>query len=108
MDYLAQGYGWAFNHHALPENNKIQLQQIPMQPFSEENYLADNALSTVKASFDANWFKLSQNMPDTVFKDNALATLIIHAEAPPLTLLEANEIIRFFSNIPAKFLLSKH
>jgi len=101
MDYLTQGYGWAFNHHALPENSKIQLQQIPMQPFSEENYLADNALSTVKASFDANWFKLSQNTPDTVFKDNALATLIIHAEVPSLTLLEANEIIRFFQH-PSK------
>lgn len=68
MDYLSQGYGWQFDTSKAWHN----VRQMPMQPFSEENYLPapdseDKVLTEVthgaiiKPSFDANWLTLAQN-----------------------------------------------
>lgn len=111
MDYLTQGYGWMFSQAQLKDhnnivsenkadtNNKIQLQQIPMQPFSEENYWVNNPLHTTKASFDANWFKLSQHNEEIRSGDDS--RLVIESELVNLTSLTANDLIRFFQH-PSK------
>tara|TARA_R110002167_G_scaffold365860_1_gene591674 strand:+ start:7521 stop:11234 length:3714 start_codon:yes stop_codon:yes gene_type:complete len=111
MDYLTQGYGWNFakgksnSENGEDENNNIQLQQMPMQPFSEENYLAadfskNSASSIVKASFDANWLKLSKNDHSSVTV-NESALVINDDEKIALTSLTANDLIRFFQH-PSK------
>ena len=113
MDYLAQGYGWTFVNDSVKgngnsENNRVQIQQMPMQPFSEANYLADNlaessltgsAPSSVKASFDANWLKLAQNGHSTVTVNKS--ELVIDDENIILESLTANDLIRFFQH-PSK------
>jgi exodeoxyribonuclease V gamma subunit len=111
MDYLTQGYGWMFSQAQLTDHaslisenkeetrNKIQLQQIPMQPFSEENYWAHNPSCTTKASFDANWFKLSQHNPVITSVDDS--RFVIESEAVSLVSLMANDLIRFFQH-PSK------
>jgi len=97
MDYLRQGYSWSFT-----ENNN-HVRQIPMQPFSEDNYLstksdlADNSSSLVKASFDANWLKLAQNK----FSATNEPELIITDEQINLETLTINDLIRFFQH-PSK------
>jgi len=110
MDYLTQGYGWAFVNDSDDENNRdgdnnnCQIQQMPMQPFSEENYLTDNNLlghasSAIKASFDANWLKLAQNNQHL---DTPKATdLILPDENIQIELITADELIRFFQH-PSK------
>ena len=116
MDYLTQGYGWNFTKKSSKsknaefenendKNNNIQLQQMPMQPFSEENYLAadfskNSASSIVKASFDANWLKLSKNDHGSVTV-NESALVINDDEKIALTSLTANDLIRFFQH-PSK------
>jgi len=97
MDYLRQGYSWSFT-----ENNN-HVRQIPMQPFSEDNYLssksdlANNSSSLVKASFDANWLKLAQNK----FSATNEPELIITDEQINLETLMINDLIRFFQH-PSK------
>jgi len=51
MEYLARGYGWQLlGLNAEAESNRLgQVRQLPMQAFSEKNYLDSFA------SFDANW-----------------------------------------------------
>jgi len=105
MDYLAQGYGWNFTNDS--EESKSQIQQMPMQPFSEANYLADdsltthslknNASSSIKASFDANWLKLVQNSHRAINESE----FVIPDEKIALESLTANELIRFFQH-PSK------
>jgi exodeoxyribonuclease V gamma subunit len=56
MEYLARGYGWqllGLNVKAAT-NIQGQVRQLPMQAFSEKNYLG------AFASFDANWLHLRQ------------------------------------------------
>lgn len=48
MNYLEIGYGWDFS------NKGIQINALPLQPFSIKNYLGDNA------SFDKKWMSLSK------------------------------------------------
>ena len=97
MDYLAQGYGWQFSGQAN------QVKQMPMQPYSNKNYLSilQDTSSTIKASFDANWLKLGQNdetkTSDTAFIiDDALTV-----NASKKVCLSATELIRFFQH-PSK------
>jgi exodeoxyribonuclease V gamma subunit len=59
MDYLANGYGWQFDDN----QNEHNIHQIAMQPFSEANYQLSKR-STIKPSFDANWLKFSQSLPE--------------------------------------------
>lgn len=106
MDYLEHGYGWSFVKSNRYDNQNIsQLNQLPMQPFSEDNYLVNtfdnSAMSSIKASFDANWYKLS-HINNTNLQDNATeVNLVIKTEDINLVTLNANEVIRFFQH-PSK------
>lgn len=96
MDYLVQGYGWQF------EQKHSDVHQIPMQPYSEDNYtVGDNELSYrsgFKPSFDANWLTLGQNE-----HIEATQTLLVDAceIADKVNTLNATELIRFFQH-PSK------
>lgn len=121
MDYLTQSYGWCFiNNNDSNSNNKkqqSQLQQMPMQPFSESNYLVNPALniqslqdnlsnnklsSSIAASFNANWLKLAQSNYDAnnAEKSNEPA-LILAGENIHLESITAHDLIRFFQH-PSK------
>ncbi|MBL4900099.1 MAG: exodeoxyribonuclease V subunit gamma, partial [Colwellia sp.] len=93
MDYLAQGYGWQFEQ----ENSNVH--QMPMQPYSTNNYLIQGAHSSVKPSFDANWLTLGQNE----YTHAAQTPLLVDAcdIAESVNTLSATEIIRFFQH-PSK------
>jgi len=119
MDYLTQGYGWNFDKDNEDENPPNQLQQMPMQPFSEGNYLAAPDLtakssaanssivitaSPIKASFNANWFKLAQNNGQNVQRDKT--SLVITDEEIELESITANDLIRFFQH-PSKMFAQK-
>ena len=106
MDYLTNAYGWSFTKTAS------QLHQLPMQPFSEDNYLlvngGDMPSSSLKASFDANWFKLSQanqlpqqNSQTSKQVPSNNCDLVIQTEAVELASLTATDLIRFFQH-PSK------
>ncbi|MFT7009565.1 MAG: exodeoxyribonuclease V gamma subunit [Colwellia sp.] len=91
MDYLAQGYGWQF----AQENSDVH--QMPMQPYSEDNYLAREA--GFKPSFDANWLTLGQNKHTQAIQ----APLLVDAcdIADTVNTISATELIRFFQH-PSK------
>ena len=98
MDYLAQGYGWQFGH----ANSNIH--QMPMQPYSEDNYLLRNQLvnnteSGFKPSFDANWLTLGQNQHTGAKQDVLLVEACDIADT--VNTLSATELIRFFQH-PSK------
>ena len=60
MEYLARGYGWrllGLNEEVDKESGEAlaeHIRQLPMQAFSEQNYLGRYA------SFDANWLNLKR------------------------------------------------
>ena len=96
MEYLARGYGWQLlGLNSDSEVNILsQVRQLPMQAFSEQNYLGQFA------SFDANWLNLRRENP-------ALTTAIKSADADlgdPLDVvnseahLVASELIRFYQH----------
>jgi exodeoxyribonuclease V gamma subunit len=91
MDYLAQGYGWQF----AQANSDVH--QMPMQPYSEDNYLARKV--GFKPSFDANWLTLGQNKHTQATQ----ATLLVDAcdVADTVNTISATELIRFFQH-PSK------
>ena len=105
MDYLSQGYGWQFN-----SNKGNNICQMPMQPFSEANYLSnDESKGCVKASFDGNWLKLAQQEILThhdgvneqlVLDSAALNTTAVEAPVST-TAIPASQLIRFFQH-PSK------
>ncbi len=109
MDYLGEGYGWNFTKNKRDDNNneiESQLQQVPMQAFSENNYLptkstvVPNVQHTsfpVKPSFDANWLKLANNQLSHINE----SALVITNEKVTLENLTANDLIRFFQH-PSK------
>lgn len=96
MGYLAQGYGWQFDQ----ENSDVH--QMPMQPYSEDNYRVRDAelgLKTgFKPSFDANWLTLGQNE-----HTEATQALVVDAcdIADKVNTLNATDLIRFFQH-PSK------
>ena len=98
MDYLAQGYGWQFE----PQNTNIH--QMPMQPYSEDNYLTQEAESVVKPSFDANWLALGQN--ENIKTSQAPLVVEPCDIADNLNTLSATELIRFFQH-PSKAFAQK-
>lgn len=97
MGYLAQGYGWQF------EGVNANVHQMPMQPYSENNYLIQalesGIESSIKPSFDANWLTLGQNELAITSQD----TLMVEAcdIADTVNTLSATELIRFFQH-PSK------
>lgn len=94
MDYLAQGYGWCF------EQGDSSVQQMPMQPYSETNYLTVGTQSKVKPSFDANWLALGIND----YTVDAQSQLLV--DEPELVVNDKTvttaELIRFFQH-PSKY-----
>ncbi len=104
MEYLARGYGWQLlGLNSDSEVNILsQVRQLPMQAFSEQNYLGQFA------SFDANWLNLRRENP-------ALTTAIKSADADlgdPLDVvnseahLVASELIRFYQH-PGRYYAQK-
>ena len=104
MEYLARGYGWQLlGLNSDSEVNTLsQVRQLPMQAFSEQNYLGQFA------SFDANWLNLRRENP-------ALTTAIKSADADlgdPLDVvnseahLVASELIRFYQH-PGRYYAQK-
>jgi exodeoxyribonuclease V gamma subunit len=93
MDYLAQGYGWQFDC----ENSNVQ--QMPMQPYSEDNYLVKDPQSGIQPSFDANWLTLGQNEHTEISQN----TLVVKAceITDTINTISATELIRFFQH-PSK------
>lgn len=103
MDYLSQGYGWQFDSQ---QGNNIR--QMPMQPFSEANYLSeDDSIAGVKASFDGNWLKLAQQEilanQDGVSEPLVVANASLEPNETSLVTTEvpASQLIRFFQH-PSK------
>jgi exodeoxyribonuclease V gamma subunit len=100
MDYLTNGYGWSFNETKASDINTSQLYQVPMQPFSEDNYVDDQSSS--KPSFDANWLKLAQNKEST----SKQSTLVVDDEDITQTTLTIDELVRFYQH-PSKVFAQK-
>ena len=108
MEYLSQGYGWRFTSSG---NKESQLNQLPMQPFSIQNYLVakhangddgddidiSNKPVNSIASFDAKWLKLAVN--NDVNTDEDL--LILPESSGEIEFLTAQELIRFYQH-PSK------
>ncbi|MBA6390677.1 exodeoxyribonuclease V subunit gamma [Colwellia sp. BRX10-3] len=101
MEYLARGYGWqllGLNAEAGAKTNTLsQVRQLPMQAFSEKNYLGRFA------SFDANWLHLRRAKVDiepTVINGAAIASennVVISDE-----ILSATDVIRFYQH-PSRY-----
>ena len=111
MEYLARGYGWkllglnADIESTNPNNEFNQVRQLPMQAFSEKNYLGRFA------SFDANWLNLRRTEKVADNEDKLSASdLSLDKPLPTLEnssdivdcLLSANDVIRFYQH-PARY-----
>jgi exodeoxyribonuclease V gamma subunit len=97
MDYLANGYGWQFDTKKSDNN----INQIPMQPFSEENYQV-NSKASIKPSFDANWLKLSQSLADQNSQDLIIEPTLTEQKSTKQTLeLTAKKLTQFYQH-PSK------
>ena len=91
-DYLTQAYGWCFD-----EVGSKQLRCLPMQPFSERNYIEDVLVASKVAnpypSFDANWL-------------NLIATPVESISSAPrpesVSQVSSGEMIKFFMH-PSKY-----
>lgn len=98
MDYLAQGYGWQFTQ----ENSHVQ--QMPMQPYSEDNYTVRDTELGFKPSFDANWLRLGQHEKIETTQTSLLVDACDIADN--VNTLSAAEVIRFFQH-PSKVFAQK-
>ncbi len=113
MEYLARGYGWrllGLNESTDKESGEAlaeHIRQLPMQAFSEQNYLGRYA------SFDVNWLNLKRantaretdatlNSPE----DNELTdSAIVDSTAVDSAMMDnasASDIIRFYQH-PARY-----
>ncbi len=96
MEYLDLGYGWSLlaqKKSEQPLSTQGTIRQLPMQAFSERNYLGDYA------SFDRNWLTLRFENIVQKSEDNAL---IIPSQQETIQEIDLEEMIRFFSH-PAKY-----
>lgn len=94
MGYLAQGYGWLF------EGNTPCVNQMAMQPYSEDNYLTKKGAINVRPSFDPNWLVLGQS--DFTNEMNSPLVLDECDVFDTVDELHADDLIRFFQH-PSKF-----
>ncbi len=113
MEYLARGYGWrllGLNEEVDKESGEAlaeHIRQLPMQAFSEQNYLGRYA------SFDANWLNLKRassvqetdatlNLPE----DNELTDSAVFDSAKVDSAMmdnaSASDIVRFYQH-PARY-----
>ena len=100
LEYLTLGYGWDLNPDSdaeqLPQN---QLRQLPMQPFSTDNYQGKwpsfdpKWLSLISASLQANAALTSLEQP--------LIDAVIDADKEAIN-LSIEQIIKFFQH-PSKY-----
>lgn len=102
MEYLARGYGWQLLglNAETPSHSLSQVRQLPMQAFSEQNYIGSFA------SFDANWLNLrrakadielySTNISDTSADVHATQTVEVNTVDDES--LSANDVIRFYQH----------
>ena len=105
MEYLARGYGWrllGLNESTNEESGEAlaeHIRKLPMQAFSEQNYLGRYA------SFDANWLQLKR--PGNIC-DNSAVQNVVNVSQGEETLkvtnepLSANELTRFYQH-PARY-----
>jgi exodeoxyribonuclease V gamma subunit len=108
MEYLARGYGWRLlglnekMDKELGEKLAEHIRQLPMQAFSEQNYLGRYA------SFDANWLNLKRtNSAQTTDATSNKVNLNVseEKESTERTLIDcasASDIIRFYQH-PARY-----
>lgn len=106
MEYLARGYGWrllGLNEGTDQESGETlaeHIRQLPMQPFSEQNYLGRYA------SFDANWLQLKRPNEQTgnsdVQKNVINETQVEQNQKVTSESLSASELIGFYQH-PAKY-----
>jgi exodeoxyribonuclease V gamma subunit len=93
MDYLSQGYGWQF------EQESSNTHQMPMQPYSEDNYIVNNTKTGFKPSFDANWLALGQSEYSELTQNDLLVDACDIADN--VYTINSSELIRFFQH-PSK------
>lgn len=105
MEYLEAGYGWQLHNSDVTEeendngDRSSDIKQLPMQAFSEQNYLGK------RKSFDPNWLKLK-----SAKKSEQTEPLILPMDknsADETEIVDINELIRFFQH-PAKAFAQKH
>ena len=105
MEYLEAGYGWQLHNSDVNEeendsgDRSSDIKQLPMQAFSEQNYLGK------QKSFDPNWLKLK-----AAKKSEQTETLILPIDKTSddeTITVDINELIRFFQH-PAKVFAQKH
>ena len=103
MEYLARGYGWrllGLNESTDEESGEAlaeHIRQLPMQAFSEQNYLGRYA------SFDANWLNLKRT--STAQETDATLNLPEDHELSDSAVVDsasASDIIRFYQH-PARY-----
>ena len=112
MQYLARGYGWRLlglnkAEHENQDNNLTEhIRQLPMQAFSEKNYVGRYA------SFDANWLNLKRaraqlqnELPvakahSSIAMSDALSNSITEQAVSQNVL--ANDVIRFYQH-PSRY-----
>ncbi|WP_456417774.1 exodeoxyribonuclease V subunit gamma [Thiolapillus sp.] len=90
MDYLQQGYGWSLSGDAR------DLVQLPLQPFSAENYREKRGRKTAFRSFDSGWLSLLQRREES----NQIVLPLVDENEKALP-LEA--LLQFFSHPPRYF-----
>ena len=114
MEYLARGYGWQLlGLNSDSEVNRLsQVRQLPMQAFSEQNYLGQFA------SFDANWLNLRRENPapstaikpdDTDINEQTGLNKSFDTETSEVIReahLVASELIRFYQH-PGRYYAQK-
>ncbi len=90
MDYLQQGYSWFMSGTAA------DLMQLPLQPFSAENYMEKTGRESAFHSFDSGWLSLLQSRGER----NQM-------RLPPVedgeTELQLETLLQFFSHPPRYF-----
>jgi exodeoxyribonuclease V gamma subunit len=107
MEYLEAGYGWQLhNSDVTNEDNdndndvrSSDINQLPMQAFSEQNYLGK------QKSFDPNWLKLKA-AKKSEHTEPLILPLDKNSDDEKQT-VDINELIRFFQH-PAKAFAQKH
>lgn len=91
MDYLQQGYGWSFNDEAT------DLVQLPLQPFSRDNYRPQSGRAAPFHSFDAGWLKLLQNHGERNNIPSLPPGEVVGIE------MQLDTLLRFFDHPPRVF-----
>jgi len=105
MEYLEAGYGWQLHNSDVSEeendsgDRSSDIKQLPMQAFSEQNYLGK------QKSFDPNWLKLKAAKKSE--QTEPLILPIDKTSDEETKTVDINELIRFFQH-PAKAFAQKH